>query len=80
MCNEDKKGHIVDIIYDGCTGTVNIHEGGGFDIKFNVNHQFLYDNYKEYPVRNSLSKTTGGNAHKFVCNDGKDDCSGLEPQ
>ena len=66
---------------NGCSGSTVSREGGSFDIAFNVNHESLYNkNVHEVPVRLTFRKTTIGNdgdiEHKFVCNQGEDDCGG----
>mmetsp|Transcript_21609 Transcript_21609/g.27877 ORF Transcript_21609/g.27877 Transcript_21609/m.27877 type:complete len:1916 (+) Transcript_21609:457-6204(+) len=66
---------------DGCVGSVESTEGGRFDIEFNVDNEALYEkNPHDIPVKLTFKKTTvsdeGSIDHKFLCNEGEDNCSG----
>ena len=44
---------------------------------FNIdNDNFKDNNEEEFPIQIKFSKNSSGNPHKFLCNDGEDDCSG----
>ena len=61
----------------GCSGKVDTHEGGSFEIPFNIDHRLLYNNNeKEFPVKITFAKKSGNIVHTFLCNNGEDDCSG----
>ncbi len=67
---------------DGCSGSLETTEGGSFNIAFNVDHEVLYEkNTHEIPVKVTFTKSTIGDnnamiEHRFLCNEGEDDCSG----
>eukprot|EP00957_Ditylum_brightwellii_P085473 6501574-Ditylum_brightwellii.AAC.1 len=62
---------------DGCSGSVVTNNGGTFEILFNVDNTTLHgNNYGEYPVKLYFRKRTAPDIdHKFLCNEGEDDCS-----
>ena len=74
----------------GCRGSTVTDEGGAFEIVFNENHVSFYDNETiihprhHFPVQvffekfsPSPSTSSGMIPHKFLCNKGEDDCSGI---
>ncbi len=67
---------------DGCSGNTTTKQGGAFNIVFKVDHtDFKGKNDIEFPVNITFSKTTMGDdnteiKHRFLCNDGEDNCSG----
>eukprot|EP00957_Ditylum_brightwellii_P045577 3455990-Ditylum_brightwellii.AAC.1 len=62
---------------DGCSGSVVTNNGGTFEILFNADNTTLHGNNDgEYPVKLYFRKRTALDVdHKFLCNEGKDDCS-----
>ena len=66
---------------DGCMGSVVTKQGGSFEITLNVDNDiFKGKNEIDFPVKLRFNKETPGenNAiipHKFLCNEGIDDCS-----
>jgi len=61
---------------DGCSGSDKTSEGGAFEIVFNVDDPFFKDkNNVDIPAKIKFSKMSGDISHKFLCNEGEDDCS-----
>jgi len=72
--------HATPIGCEGCYGNSKTTDGGTFKITFNIDDPALSynndDNKREFSVRIKFSKMSGDITHKFLCNNGEDDCSG----
>eukprot|EP00957_Ditylum_brightwellii_P136865 10437401-Ditylum_brightwellii.AAC.1 len=73
--------NMVPVNCKGCSGTTSTTAGGMFEISFNVDNVALYGSSEnEYAVDILYKKTSKSDngtdiPHKFLCNEGEDDCS-----